>query len=55
MPPACLELVAAALHLLDDVGELLAEEDRDDRRRGFVGAQAVVVAGVATEARSRSA
>ena len=38
-------LGAAALDLLEHVGQLLAEEDRDDRRRGFVGAQAVVVAG----------
>ena len=36
----------ALLDLLDDVLEHVAEEDRDDRRRGLVGAQAVVVAGV---------
>ena len=34
------------LDLLEDVGELLAEEDRDDRRRGLVGPEAVVVAAV---------
>ena len=36
----------ALLELGDDVLELRAEEDRDDRRRGLVGAQAMVVAGV---------
>ena len=39
-------LGAALLDLLDDVLEHVAQEDRDDRRRGLVGAQAVVVAGV---------
>ena len=34
------------LELADDVDELGAEEDRDDRRRGLVGAEAMVVAGV---------
>ena len=29
--------------LLEDVGELLAEEDRDDRRRGLVGTEAMIV------------
>ena len=38
-------LGAAGLDLLPDVVELLAHEDRDDRGRGFVGAQAVIVAG----------
>ena len=38
-------LGAALLDLLEHVGELIAEEDRDDRRRGFVRAEAVVVAG----------
>ena len=36
---------AALLDLLEHVGELVAQEDRDDRRRGFVRAQAVIVAG----------
>ena len=31
------------LDLLEDVLQLVAQEDRDDRGRGFVGAQAVVV------------
>ena len=45
--PACLRAGSAALlDLLEDVGELVAQEDRDDRRRGLVGAQAVIVAGV---------
>ena len=38
-------LGAARLDLLEDVGQLVAQEDRDDRRRGFVGAQAMIVAG----------
>ena len=38
-------LGAALLDLLEDVGEHVAEEDRDDRRRRFVGAQPVIVAG----------
>ena len=38
-------LGAALLDLLEDVGEHVAEEDRDDRRRRFVRAQAMVVAG----------
>ena len=33
------------LDLLQDVHQHVAEEDRDDRRRGFVGAQAVIVGG----------
>jgi hypothetical protein len=41
---ADLELRAALLDLLEHVGELVAEEDRDDRRRGFVGTEAVIVA-----------
>ena len=36
----------ALLELLDDVLELRAEEDRHDRRRRLVGAEAMVVAGV---------
>ncbi len=36
---------ARLLDLLEDVRQLIAEEDRDDRRRRFVGAEAVVVAG----------
>ena len=36
----------ALLELIDDVLELRAEEDRDDRRRRLVGAQTMVVAGV---------
>ena len=36
---------AALGDLVEHVGELVAEEDRDDRRRGLVGAEAVVVAG----------
>jgi hypothetical protein len=39
-------LGAALLDLLEDVRELVAQEDRDDRRRRLVGAQAVVVARV---------
>ena len=35
--------LALGRDLLEDVGELVAEEDRDDGRRRFVGAQAVVV------------
>lgn len=39
-----LALLGAALgDLVEDVGQLLAEEDRDDRGRGLVGAEAVVV------------
>ena len=38
-------LRAALLDLLEHVGELIAEEDRDDRRRGFVRTQAMIVAG----------
>ena len=34
---------AAAFDLLDDVGELVAEEDGYDRRRSFIGAEAMVV------------
>ena len=42
-----LRLLRAALgDLLEDVRELVAEEDGDDRRRSLVGAEAVVVAGV---------
>ena len=40
VPLALLRLRAAAFDLLEHVGELVAEEDRDDRRRGFVRAQA---------------
>ena len=36
-------LGGAFFDLLDDVVELVAQEDRDDRRRGLVGAQAVIV------------
>ena len=36
---------AGLFDLLEDVGELVAEEDRDDRRRRFVGAEPMVVAG----------
>ena len=32
--------------LLEDALELGAEEDRDDRRRGLVGAEAVILADV---------
>ena len=35
---------AALLDLLEDVGQHVAEEDREDRRRCFVGAQPMVVA-----------
>ncbi len=44
--PAGLGALRAArlLDLLEDVGQHVAEEDRDDRRRRFVGAEAVVVA-----------
>ena len=35
----------ALLELIDDVLQLVAEEDRDDGRRGFVGAEAVIVGG----------
>ena len=44
VPPRFVRLGAALLDLLEDVGQLLAQEDRDDRRRRLVGAQAVVVA-----------
>ena len=37
---------AARLDLLEDIGQLLAQEDRDDGRRGLVGAEAVIVAGM---------
>ena len=30
-------------HLIEHIGELIAEEDRDDGRRRFVGPEAVVV------------
>ena len=33
--------------LLEDVLQLIAEEDRDDRRRRLVGAEPVIVAGAA--------
>jgi len=39
-------LGASGLDLLEDVGELIAKEDRDDRRGSFVGSEAVIVAGV---------
>ena len=39
------DLGAALFDLLEDVLELVAQEDRDDGRRGLVGAQPVVVAG----------
>ena len=40
------EALGAALgHLIEDVGELLTEEDRDDCGRRFVGAQAMIVGG----------
>ncbi len=46
MPPDFVRLGAARLlDLLEDVGQLVAEEDRDDRRRRFVRAEAMVVAG----------
>ena len=38
-------LRATLLDLLDDVLEHVAQEDRDDGRRGFVGAEPVVVGG----------
>ena len=47
-------LRAALLDLLEDVGEHVAEEDRDDRRRRFVRAEAVIVAG-AGDARAQQA
>jgi hypothetical protein len=51
--PRLRRLDAARLDLVEDVLELVAEEDRDDRRRRLVGAEAVVLAGDATDARSR--
>ena len=45
VPLALRRLRAALLDLLEHVGELIAQEDRDDRRRGFVRAQAMIVAG----------
>ena len=36
---------ARLLHLLEDVGEHVAEEDRNDRRRRLVGPEAVIVPG----------
>ncbi len=44
-PPCLLDLGGAFFDLLEDVGELIAEEDGDDRRRGFVGAEAMIVVG----------
>ena len=45
--PACLAAGGAALFdLLENVGQLVAEEDRNDRRRSFVGPQAMIVAAV---------
>ena len=44
MPPL-LVVFAALFDLLEDVGEHVAQEDRDDRRRRFVRAQPVIVAG----------
>ena len=46
---------AALLDLVEDSRELLAQEDRDDRRRRLVGAQAVVVAAAGDRAPSRPA
>ena len=45
MPPCLVALRAALLDLLEDVRQHVAEEDRDDRRRRFVGAEAMIVAG----------
>ena len=45
-------LGAALLELVDDVLELVAQEDRDDRRRRLVGAEAVVVGGAARPTRA---
>ena len=44
-PPLLGRLGAALLDLLEDVGEHVAEEDREDRRRRFVRAEPVIVAG----------
>ena len=53
MPPDLVRLGAAGLlDLLEDVGQHVAEEDRDDRRRRFVRAEAVVVAGAGDAKRS---
>jgi len=38
-------LGAAFSYLIEDVLKLIAKKNRDDRRRGFVGAQAMVVRG----------
>ena len=46
VPPALVLLAPPLLDLLDDVLEHVAQEHRDDRRRGLVGPQPVVVAGV---------
>ena len=45
MPPDFVLLRAALLDLLEDVRQHVAEEDRDDRRRRFVRAEAMIVAG----------
>ena len=46
-PPRLGALGAAGLlDLLEDLGEHVAEEHREDRRRRFVGAEAMIVAGV---------
>jgi hypothetical protein len=44
-PPCFGRFRAAFFDLLEDVGEHVAEEDRDDRRRRLVRAEAVIVAG----------
>ena len=46
MPPLLVLFGAAAFDLLEDLGEHVAEEHRQDRRRRFVGAEAMIVAGV---------
>ena len=46
MPPLLVLLAPPPFDLLEDVGEHVAEEHRQDRRRRFVGAEAVIVAGV---------
>ena len=45
MPPCLCSCAAALLDLLEDVRQHVAEEDRDDRRRRLVGAEAMIVAG----------
>ncbi len=44
-PPALVDRAPSRFDLLEDVGQHVAEEDRQDRRRRFVGAEPMIVAG----------